>query len=92
MPSSPTQASETAGQTYSPLPCQFDLDDKPGLLDFDCSDTSSRDTSVEVLDYPIDQGTQSGAEGIEDKAVDGLESDADGICQGGQRNMMCSGW
>ena len=38
------------------------------------------------------KGTQSGAEGIKDKAVDGLESDADGICQGGQRNMMCSGW
>ena len=61
MPSSPTQASETAGQTYSPLPCQLDPDDEPGLLDFDCSDTSSRETSVEVLDDPTDQGTQSGA-------------------------------
>ena len=85
MPSSPTQASETAGQSYSLPPYQFDPDDKPGLLNFDCSDTSSRETSVEVLDDSTDQGTQSGAEGIEDEAVDGLESDADGICQGGQR-------
>jgi hypothetical protein len=85
MPSSPTQASEAAGQTCSPPPCQFDPDDKPGLLDFDCSDTSSQEASVEVLDDPADQGTQSGTKDIKDEAADGLESDVDGICQGVQR-------
>ncbi len=85
MPSSPTQASEAAGQTYSPPPCQFDPDDEPGLLDFDCSDTGSREASVEVLDGPADQGTQNGTGDIKDEAADGLESDVDGIRRGVQR-------
>ena len=60
MSSSPSQASEAAGQAYSLLPCQFD----PVLFDFDHSETSSREASVEVLDDPTDQDTQSEAEDI----------------------------
>ena len=67
MPSSPSQASEAAGQACSLPPYQFDPDDEPGLFEFNHSETSSREASVEVLDGPTDQDTQSEAENIENE-------------------------
>jgi len=79
MLSSPGQVTRGSGEAYSPQPYQIDPNDEPGLLDFDWT---SREASVEVLDCPAGQESQSGEEVIVEEDIDGLESDADSIHQG----------
>jgi hypothetical protein len=82
MLSSPRQVTQGSGGAYSPQPYQIDPDDEPRLLDFDWTDNPSREASVEVLDCPADQESQSGEQDIVEEDIDGLESDADSIHQG----------